>query len=57
MTLVLHWQQWYFIVGIALNLVAIPHRADLWTKLVGTALTFASFYVLFSSGFFTGGVQ
>lgn len=57
MTLVLHWQQWYFIAGIALNLMSIPYRADLGTKLVGTALTVASVYVLLSSGFFTGGMQ
>jgi hypothetical protein len=57
MTLVLHWQQWYFILGMALNFVVIPLKRTLVEKVLSTIFAVASLYVLYSSGFFTGGMQ
>ena len=57
MTLVLHWQQWYFIAGIALNLMATVKQRTVAGMIVGAVLSIASICVLFSSGFFTGGMQ
>ena len=56
-TPVLHWQQWYFIAGIALNMLATTRQKTLALKFVGMVLSLASIFVLFSSGFFTGGMQ
>jgi hypothetical protein len=56
--IVLHWQQWYFLVGFGISMVNVGVRVidrEYFTAALTTAFTALGLFVLYSAGFFTGG--
>jgi hypothetical protein len=55
-SLVLHWQQWYFIAGFVINLIGAFCQDNFLGRVAYAALSGFAMYALWSAGFFTGGM-
>ncbi len=58
MTIVLHWQQWYFLAGFGITMLSVGVRMidrEYVTAVLTTTFTALGLFVLYSAGFFTGG--
>lgn len=54
--IVMHWQQWFVLASALIGVLGTPYRATLALKLFGIFWTVVFLSVLWSAGFFTGGM-